>query len=246
MSGEPLAFLLDVEGTTTPIDFVTRVLFPHARERMAAYLARHFEESETTDDVRGLHEEHGRDTALGRNPPPWTSTPSAAARYALWLMDEDRKVTALKALQGRIWEEGFLGGQLEGVVYEDVPRAFARWHQAGRTIAIFSSGSVLAQKLLFGHSDAGDLTPFLSAYFDTTTGPKGEARSYTQIAATLRQEPRFVLFVSDVAAELDAARAAGLETALCVRQGPGPIASDHRTIRSFDDLKGQAPSPTNL
>jgi enolase-phosphatase E1 len=161
-------------------------------------------------------------------------------------MDEDRKVTALKALQGRIWEEGFLGGQLEGVVYEDVPRAFARWHRAGRTIAIFSSGSVLAQKLLFGHSNAGDLTPFLAAYFDTTTGPKGEAPSYARIAAALRHEPRFVLFVSDVAAELDAARAAGLETALCLRQGAGPVAPAHRTIRSFDELVGQAPSPTNL
>lgn len=246
MSGEPLAFLLDVEGTTTPIDFVTRVLFPHARARMAEYLARHFEEAETSDDVRGLRAEHARDTALGRTPPPWTSTPAAAARYALWLMDEDRKVTALKALQGRIWEEGFLGDELEGVVYEDVPRAFARWRRAGRTIAIFSSGSVLAQKLLFGHSNAGDLTPFLAAYFDTTTGPKGEALSYTRIAAALGQEPRLVLFVSDVAAELDAARAAGFDTALCVRQGAGPIAPGHRTVRSFDDLKGQAPSPTNL
>lgn len=246
MRSGPRAYLLDIEGTTTPLDFVTRVLFPHARARITEYLVRHFGESETSDDVRGLRAEHARDTALGRTPPPWAETPEAAARYAWWLMDQDRKATALKALQGRIWEEGFLSGQLEGKVYDDVPRAFARWHRAGIPIAIFSSGSFLAQKLLFGHSNAGDLTPFLAAFFDTTTGPKGEAESYRRIAAALGQDPRSIRFVSDVSAELDAARAAGLETALCVRNGAGPIGPAHRMVRSFDELVDQAPSPTNL
>jgi enolase-phosphatase E1 len=246
VSAKPTAFLLDIEGTTTPLDFVTTVLFPYAKERVASYLVRSFEEPDTRDDVRGLRAEHARDAEAGRNPPAWADTPEAVAAYLRWLMDEDRKVTALKALQGRIWEEGFRAGQLEGVVYQDVPRAFERWLADGRRIAIFSSGSVLAQQLLFGHSNAGDLRRFLGGYFDTTTGPKREAESYGRIAAALGQDPRAMLFVSDVAAELDAALEGGLTTALCVRDGPLPATGRHRVIRSFDDLADQAPSPTNL
>jgi enolase-phosphatase E1 len=233
--GEPSALLLDIEGTTTPLDFVARVLFPFARARMGDYLARHLEEPETKDDVRGLRAEHGRDRAAGRTPPAWADTPEATAAYAEWLMDEDRKATALKTLQGRIWEEGFRSGELQGMVYDDVPRAFARWRRDGRRVAIFSSGSVLAQKLLFGHSNAGDLTAFLSGYYDTTTGPKRDALSYRKIAAELVQDGDAGLFVSDVAEELDAARAAGWGTALCVREGPLPD-TDHRAFRSFDEL----------
>jgi enolase-phosphatase E1 len=233
--GETRTLLLDIEGTTTPLDFVTRVLFPYARGRMASYLARHLGEPETRVDIRGLHDEHGLDKAHGRTPPAWADTPEAAALYACWLMDEDRKVTALKALQGRIWEEGFRSGELHGVVYDDVPRAIARWRRDGRRVAIFSSGSVLAQKLLFGHSNAGDLTPFLSGHFDTTTGPKRDAASYRKIAAELVQDPAAALFVSDVAEELDAARAAGWGTALCVREAPLPD-TVHQAFRSFDEL----------
>jgi enolase-phosphatase E1 len=246
VSAKVNALLLDIEGTTTPLDFVTRVLFPYAREHVVSYLARSFEDGGTRDDVRGLRVEAARDAALGRKPPPWAEAPEAVGRYACWLMDEDRKVTALKALQGRIWEEGFRAGHLQGVVYEDVPRAFERWHAAGRTIAIFSSGSILAQKLLFAHSSAGDLSHFLAAHFDTTTGPKGEVESYRRIAAVLGHDAHSILFVSDVAVELDAARDAGLATALCVRDGPLPSAGAHRAIRTFDDLFDQAPSPTNL
>jgi enolase-phosphatase E1 len=245
VNAEPSAFLLDIEGTTTPLDFVTRILFPHARAHLGPYLARHFLEKATVDDVRGLREEHAQDASLGREPPPWIETPEGVAAYACWLMDADRKATALKSLQGRVWEEGFRAGQLAGVVYEDVPRAFARWQRAGRAIAIFSSGSVLAQKLLFANTDAGDLTPLLAAYFDTTTGPKREAGSYRRIARELRTDEGKIRFVSDVAAELDAAREAGLATALCVREGPLASAGGHLAVRSFDELD-QAPSPTNL
>jgi enolase-phosphatase E1 len=157
-------------------------------------------------------------------------------------MDRDRKSTGLKALQGRIWEAGYRAGELKGKgeVYPDVRPALERWHAAGKTIAIFSSGSVQAQRNLFANTTAGDLSPFLSAYFDTTTGPKREARSYRQIAATLRQEPRDMLFISDVAAELDAARAAGMRTTLCVREPdppiPNPQPPDHPRIHSFAEL----------
>jgi enolase-phosphatase E1 len=243
---EPDAVLLDVEGTTTPVDFVTRVLFPYARERVADYLALHFAEPLTHHDVLGLHTEHERDIAAGLEPPRWAETPEAVAEYSRWLMDEDRKATALKALQGRIWEEGFRAGELQGALYEDVPRAFEQWRKAGRTLAIFSSGSVLAQKLLFGNTAAGDMTPYLDAYFDTNIGAKREAESYRRIAQALGRAPGSILFVSDVAAELDAAEEAALVTALCVREGPLPSTGAHPMIRSLDELFGQAPSPMNL
>jgi enolase-phosphatase E1 len=232
----PSALLLDVEGTTTPVDFVYRVLFPYAHARVGEFVSRNFAGSEMQCLVRGLGEEHAADRVAGRRPPDWAETPDAVADYARWLMDQDRKATALKSLQGRIWEEGFRSGALVGQVYEDVPTAFVRWHEAGQAIAIFSSGSVLAQKLLFAHSNAGDLTPHLREYFDTTTGAKREAESYRRIAAALGFDPASILFVSDVAAELDAARAAGLDTALCVREGPSPTDPPHRVIRTFDDL----------
>jgi enolase-phosphatase E1 len=187
-------------------------------------------------DVAGLRAEHARDAAAGQDPPAWDGSTAGAAAYARWLMDQDRKLTALKSLQGRIWAEGYAQGRLRGQVYADVPPALARWTAAGSRVAIFSSGSVLAQKLIFGHSDHGDLTRFLSAYFDTTTGPKREAPSYARIAAALASPAAAGLFVSDVVAELDAARAAGVATALVVRTPPGPAANGHPRVASFDEL----------
>jgi len=217
------AILLDIEGTTTPIEFVHQVLFPYARARIHEYLEQ--------ADVALLRAEYA---AEPRSPdlPPWD--PEA---YVYWLMDRDRKSTALKALQGRIWEAGYKTGELKGKgeVYPDVRPALERWHAAGKTIAIFSSGSTQAQRNLFANTTAGDLSLFLSGYFDTTTGPKRNAQSYRQIAAMLRQEPRDILFVSDVVAELDAARDAGMRTALCVR-GSDDSPTDHPRIRSFAEL----------
>lgn len=236
MSTPPAAVLLDVEGTTTPVDFVYRVLFPYARERMLAFVSARGTDPEVAAEVRGLAEENRRDVAAGHRPPPWEDTPEAAAAYACWLIDRDRKATALKALQGRIWEEGFAQGALSGQVYPDVPRALARWTAAGRAVAIFSSGSVRAQKLLFAHTPAGDLTPHLSAFFDTTTGFKTEADSYRRIAEALHQAPAEVLFVSDVAAELDAARNAGMRTAICVRSDSLPVGTRHPIVTTFDRL----------
>jgi len=233
VSGAPGFVLLDIEGTTTPVDFVYRVLFPYSRTRVLAFLERHGSQPDVAADVAGLRAEHERDRATGRNPPPWSD---GAAVYARWLMDQDRKLTPLKALQGRIWEEGFTSGELRGQVYPDVPGALGRWTAAGRKVAIFSSGSVLAQKLLFANSDHGDLTPLLSGYFDTTTGAKGDAESYRRIAQALGETPGAGLFVSDVVAELDAARDAGFATALAVRTPPGPAANGHRRVVSFDEL----------
>ena len=235
-SGRVRALLLDIEGTTTPVDFVTRVLFPYARGRARDFLIRRA--SEVRDDLALLFSEHEADEREGRSPPPWRDRSPAesldpAAAYVHWLMDRDRKSTALKALQGRIWDEGYQAGHLRGQVYPDVPRALARWRAQGRDVAIFSSGSVLAQKLLFSRSEAGDLTPFLRGYFDTTTGAKGDAESYRKIARALVQAPGSVLFLSDVTAELDAARSAGMATGLCVREA-SPASADHPAVRSFD------------
>ena len=152
-------------------------------------------------------------------------------------MDQDRKSTGLKSLQGKIWEHGYRAGELKSEVYPDVLPALERWHRRGIVIAIFSSGSVQAQRSLFRHTTSGDLTRFLIGYFDTTTGPKNKPESYGRIAAGLRRLPAAMLFVSDVAAELDAASVAGLRTALCVRDGakvaPGGA---HPVIHSFDQL----------
>ena len=150
-------------------------------------------------------------------------------------MDRDRKSTGLKSLQGRIWEDGYRSGDLKGEVYPDVLPALERWRRQGIDIAIFSSGSVQAQRSLFRNSVAGDLTRFIRAYFDTTTGPKREPESYTRIAAALEHSPSDVFFISDIEAELDAARAAGMRTALCVRGlGSGPPASEHQVIHTLE------------
>jgi len=152
-------------------------------------------------------------------------------------MDRDRKSTALKALQGRIWEGGYASGALRAHVYPDVSKAFERCRGHGRALAIFSSGSVLAQRLLFAHTVEGDLTPLLAAHFDTATGPKREKQSYRRIAEALGVAAAEVLFVSDVAEELDAARAAGMATALCVREGGPAPASGHPVLRSLDEVR---------
>lgn len=235
------AVLLDIEGTTTPVEFVYDVLFPFARARVADFLMRHGDETTVRDDVARLRDERAREPEEAGAPAWSDATPAlqraSAVAYAHWLMERDRKSTGLKALQGRIWEEGYLSGALRGDVYDDVRPAFERWRAHGRTVAIFSSGSVLAQRLLFGHSTAGDLTPLLGAHFDTTTGPKIEGASYARIAAALGQPPADVFFVSDVERELDAARTAGLATALCVRPGRPEIARPgHAVIRTFDEI----------
>jgi enolase-phosphatase E1 len=154
-------------------------------------------------------------------------------------MDRDEKSTGLKSLQGKIWDEGYRAGELKSVVYPDVPPALKRWRGEGIDIAIFSSGSIQAQRSLFGNTAAGDLTQFIRAYFDTTTGPKTAPQSYARIAVILERAPSEVLFLSDVGAELDAAERAGLQTALCIRTpGSAPPKGPRPVIRTFDQVSG--------
>jgi enolase-phosphatase E1 len=230
------AFLLDIEGTTTPVAFVYDVLFPFARRELPGFLRGHAGEPHVREALVRLRQEHEAD-ADGRRPawPPSDEGIAPAVAYLEWLMDADRKSTALKALQGLVWREGFRRGELEGQVYPDVPLALARWRRQGRRAFIYSSGSVLAQRLLFSRTAAGDLTPLIGGYFDTTTGPKKEAASYARIAAEIGLEPGEVLFVSDSADEIAAALDAGLRAALCTRDGQAPPTAA-AVVRSFDSL----------
>jgi len=231
-------FLLDIEGTTTPIEFVHEVLFPFARRDVSEFISKHSNDDAVKADLSSLREENIKDVANGLEPPSWKRGDlEDVTRYVHWLIDQDRKSTALKSLQGKIWEAGYRSGELKAPVYEDVPRVFARWKKDDTEIAIFSSGSVLAQKLLFAHTTAGDLTSYLSGYFDTTTGPKADEESYRRISTALGLIPGEIRFVSDVTSELDAAKKAGMQTSLCVRPGRPEPDSPHAVIRSFDELQ---------
>jgi enolase-phosphatase E1 len=238
---EPVrAILLDIEGTTTPLDFVYQVLFPYAKSHVEQFLELHRSADDVREDIAALRQEHRGDTARGLAPPPWREDSGRdVAAYVHWLMTQDRKSTPLKSLQGKIWQEGYERGELRGDVFPDVPIALRRWHTQGRSVAIFSSGSVTAQKLLFAYSVAGDLSSYIDHYFDTTTGSKTEAASYQKIADRLRQSPAEIAFISDVKAELDAARTAGFQTLLSERPGnrPQPPGS-HSAIHGFDVVFG--------
>jgi enolase-phosphatase E1 len=232
--------LLDIEGTTTPIAFVHETLFAFARERLDAYLAEHWPLADVQRIVDRLRLEYENDRA---DAPRWPQGSAeeertSAAMYVRWLMDHDRKSPGLKELQGLIWEDGYRAGLLRGVVWDDVPGAIKRWRAAGLTVAIYSSGSELAQRRLFESTSHGDLTPDISAFFDTRMGGKLLPESYARIAAALGVEATEICFVSDVTGELRAARSAGCVTVLSVRQGNAPQADakDFPMVTSLEQL----------
>lgn len=237
------AILLDIEGTTTPIAFVHEVLFAYARSHVRNYLLENSSSAEVVADLARLRDEHAIDIRDGLQPPALVGGPRDAeidsvVAYVVWLIDRDRKSTGLKSLQGKIWKKGYAEGTLKSQIFADVAPALERWSRAGLKISIFSSGSALAQKLLFAHTERGDLTGFISDYFDTTVGTKMDVQSYRRIAAVLGQTPSEVLFISDVVAELNAASAAGMQTLLCVRPGNQPLGFPvhYQIIQSFDDI----------
>jgi enolase-phosphatase E1 len=232
--------LLDIEGTTTGVEFVYQVLFPYARNHLRKFV---YQQPEAiASEIEALRNEHRIDTQQGLDPPsgadgPGDSTLPSMVAYVEWLMDRDRKSPALKSLQGKIWQQGYRNGELHSHVYPDVPVAFARWSSQQRDICIFSSGSILAQKLLFAHTTAGDLTPFIREYFDTSTGAKTAEQSYRQITTALKVPSSEVLFLSDTLKELDAADLAGVQTAWCIRSARHqPEDSNHPVTRTFDEI----------
>ena len=227
-TGEIQAVLTDIEGTTTSISFVYDVLFPYAAARLDEYCERRSDlEPGLAEALARLRQEQDQERSEG-----------SLADYARKLMAEDRKSTGLKLLQGVIWEEGYRTGALRGHVYPDVPGALAAWRAAGLRLRVFSSGSVRAQRLLFGCTDFGDLTPLFEGFHDTTTGPKREAASYAAIAEAFGLPAQQILYLSDVPEELDAAAAAGLRTALLVRPGNRPAEpGGHAVVPDFTALR---------
>ena len=232
------AIVLDIEGTTTPVAFVYDVLFPFARAHLREYLQEHARDAAVRDALERLRDEWRADVAARQDPPEWNEdSPVSAAVYLEWLMDRDLKSPALKLLQGHIWEGGYRSGVLKGELFPDVRPAFERWRSVPVKIAIYSSGSALAQRLLFGAASDGDLTPFIVGFFDTSVGAKTSPDSYRRIASGLGQDAAQVLFVSDVPAELDAARSAGCQVLLAERPGNRAVAAtDLEGIRSFDQI----------
>ena len=218
--------LTDIEGTTTEISFVYDVLFPYFREHLFEWEEVESDEIQEilTATQRLITEELGS-SCLDRK--------ALFKQLLAWSL-EDRKVTPLKALQGIIWKKGFETGVLKGHVYPDVAPALARWHSEGKTLAIFSSGSVSAQKQLFGYSIDGDLSPYFSAFFDTQTGMKRDPQTYVAIANSLSMLPANVLFLSDVVEELAAAKQAGMHTTQLVR--PGTVTAWDSVASNFSQI----------
>jgi enolase-phosphatase E1 len=243
--------VLDIEGTTTPVSFVYDVLFPYARAHLREFLHARLGDVDLERAISLLREEHTNDTSSREPVPEWPVIAGnihieALSDYLEWLMDRDRKSPGLKLVQGKIWERGYADGTLHGEVYADVLPAFGRWRGAGLTIAIYSSGSVLAQRLLFRNSTSGDLTPFIKHYFDTGVGPKRTPESYRRIAHALRLDPDELCFVSDVEAELVAARDVGFQTLLCVRPPSAiPATSDSPVVQTFDDVDARIHFPAS-
>jgi len=209
----PVVF--DIEGTIGDITFVRHVLFPYARERTLRHLVSHWED----DDVRAIIADAR--SASGR---PLATAADAAVQFIEWI-DQDRKITSLKTLQGILWREGYASGELKAHLYPDAIAAFERWSKAGHRLYIYSSGSIDAQKLYLKYSIAGDLTSLFSGYFDTTTGPKAEPASYRTIASAIGAPPQEIVFFSDALPEVTAARAAGF-IAYCVDRSKAPASSD--------------------
>jgi enolase-phosphatase E1 len=235
------AVVLDIEGTTTPVNFVYQTLFPYARAHVSAFLSHEWDAAACREAVAILGRERAADALAGRLGSDVVAvtqdlSPPDVVAYVRWLMDRDAKSPGLKALQGLIWQEGYRTGELRGSVYADVPPALERWRSHGREVYIYSSGSVLAQQLLFGSTEAGDLTRFLQGYFDTAVGPKQSVESYALILERIHTAPTGALFLSDVAGELDAARAAGMHTALCVRGAATTAAGPHPVITTFAEI----------
>jgi enolase-phosphatase E1 len=238
------AILLDIEGTTSSIKFVYDVMFPFVRRELDRYLAEHWDDPAMLAARDAIARDAGQPSFADWIAPPGLPRNDAlngqrlVRDEVLRLMDGDIKATGLKLLQGMIWEDGFRSGELQAHLYEDVAPAIQAWRQRGIDVRIYSSGSIQAQKLFFGHTIHGNLLPQLSGHYDTTTGPKREAESYRQIAADIGQPAEAILFLSDVVAELDAARQAGMRTALVTRPGNALAPSDHRhpAVTSFAEV----------
>jgi enolase-phosphatase E1 len=219
------AIVTDIEGTTSSLSFVKDVLFPYARARMARFVTDNANSPEVAQHLAEVSALAGTDL-----------TPAAAADQLIDWIDQDRKATPLKALQGMIWETGYRSGDFYGHIYEDAARKLVEWHSRGIALFVYSSGSVHAQKLLFKHTEGGDLTPLFSGYFDTHTGPKQDCRSYEAIARHIGQSAASILFLSDIDGEIIAATEAGFATVKLIRDAHPGQTMRPGEARNFDEI----------
>ena len=230
-TGSKPLVLTDIEGTTSSISFVKDVLFPYARRELPRFVREHGHEPDVRHWLDVVATEHGgicSDDVIVETLQGW--------------IDQDRKHTALKALQGMLWDDGYRNADFTAHIYPDAAAALPRWHAAGHPLAVYSSGSVAAQKLFFGNSSAGDLSALFCKFFDTEIGHKRDADSYRLIADALDHRPEDIVFLSDVVEELDAARDAGMRTVLVDRREDyaeprtGEATHGHARVSSFADL----------
>ncbi len=233
--------LLDIEGTTTPVEFVYQTLFPYASRKLESFLRENSQHEEIQSLIQDLRVQHDMDERGGLEPPVWVDHPDeerlrSSVAYSQWLIIQDSKCRPLKSLQGKIWQQGFAGGELHGEVFPDVPIAFERWRRQNRLICIYSSGSVLAQQNLFRTTASGDLTSYISAFFDTSVGAKTEGESYKKIADSFKHAPHRFLFISDAVKEIEAAQSAGMQALLCDRDGRASLSPTEVVIRSFENV----------
>jgi len=220
------AILTDIEGTTSSLSFVKDVLFPYARQHIGEFVRKHADGGSIDSQLNAVRAEAGEDLDIE----------AVIATLEQWI-DEDRKITPLKSLQGLLWETGYQQGDFTGHIYPDAYTALEHWKQQGIDLYVYSSGSVYAQKLLFGHTAFGDLNQLFSGYFDTNIGPKIEPGSYRRIAAETGIAADEILFLSDIEAELDAAREAGMQTAWLVRGGTPAANAKHRQVPDFAAIR---------
>lgn len=225
---------MDIEGTTTSTSFVHETLFPYSARRLGSFLKEKKGESAVNAILSRVAETILSESKGGSHSAKKMNVDECEAALQKWIR-EDRKHPALKELQGLIWREGYESGAYKGHVYPDVLPNWKKWKAAGLVLGIYSSGSVDAQKQIFGYSEAGDLTGYLSNYFDTRVGAKKENASYARIASELALAPSDILFLSDVPAELDAAREAGMKTTHLIRPGTAP-GQGHPSAKTFDEV----------
>jgi enolase-phosphatase E1 len=219
------AILTDIEGTTSSIHFVHQVLFPYAAQALPSFLTAHHNDVVVSSALRQVSQE----TGIAPD-----DLPALNACLQQWIK-EDRKHGALKAIQGVIWQQGYRNGDYRAHLYPEVAGALSRWAQS-HLLYVYSSGSIAAQKLFFRYSEAGDLTPLFSGYFDTTSGPKREPASYQNIARAIGLLPGEILFLSDITEELDAAHLVGMRTTQLLREGV-QSQNRHPSVTDFAAIK---------
>ena len=235
--------LLDIEGTTCPVSFVSDVLFPFAKQELSTYIQQHWDQSPHNKQIQAAKKEWLDDRSTKSIQIKQQVTKGEAEeidgliQYLKHLISIDKKSTALKDLQGKIWEHGYKNGELKSQLFPETSECLREWREQGLTLSVYSSGSIQAQKLLYRHSPAGDLEKFFSHWFDTHTGPKKSTESYTEIAEQLDSSPNKIWFVSDNGAECDSARLAGMHTLFSLRDGnPDRDPRDHTVVQSLREV----------